>query len=81
MNKEKTKTYLRNVIASVNEKVNYIAYCPICESYASVIDESERVIRVECSNYRCPMGEYILTIDKIGMEFLDDLEELKHAIQ
>ena len=47
-----------------NQSVDYIAYCPICLGFASVKEESEDSLVIECTNTKCPMVSYTMDIKK-----------------
>lgn len=64
MNKSETKDMVRKLTEAVDEEVDHIAYCPICEGYASVVKEDNKTVTLECMNRKCPMNEYSLWIDK-----------------
>lgn len=55
---------VRKLTEAVDEEVDHIAYCPICEGYASVVKEDNKTVTLECMNRKCPMNEYSLWIDK-----------------
>lgn len=65
MNKEKLKLYLNNIIACAEEEVDYTAYCPICEGFASVSQKDQGLpyeVMLECTNPKCIMKEYTIKI-------------------
>jgi hypothetical protein len=63
MNKEKVKIYLENVMTSVEEECDPIQVCPLCEKPASIISENEEFVTLECTNWKCKIRTYAVTLD------------------
>jgi len=72
---------INNAMLALDEKPNYIAYCPICEGLVSVSNENEEFIYVDCFNSVCPMGTYILRRDRMVKESPYVSKELAEEIK
>ncbi len=64
MNEEKVRIYLQNVIASVEEEMDPIHYCPLCQKPCSVQNEEKDVVTLICDNHKCKMVTYEITMTR-----------------
>jgi len=62
MNKEKIQIFTENLKAAIEEDMDPIHYCPLCEKPSSVITENVKFVTLVCTNPHCKMDSYTIIL-------------------
>ena len=63
MNKENVKLYTERLMEAIDEETDPLQICPLCEKPASVENEIDNFVTLECTNPRCPIRTYTIDLD------------------